>query len=148
MAESAPRPRTPRQVLARYLRAMRNKSADDLADLYAAGAVHDFPFRFPGMPERYRGREEVRAGYRAAWAATPVELSQIREAVVHDGDDPEVVVAEWAATGRVTTTGAPFELNGVLMFRVRDGLIVECRDYMNGMAISQILGRLPDFRGG
>ncbi|MGP3922345.1 hypothetical protein [Streptomyces sp. 8N616] len=57
---------SPRDVLARYHRAMLDKSADNLADLYAANAVHEFPFLFPGMPDRYQGREEVRAGYRAA----------------------------------------------------------------------------------
>lgn len=42
--------RTPREVLARYYRAMVDKSADDLADLYAVDAVHEFPFAVPGFP--------------------------------------------------------------------------------------------------
>jgi hypothetical protein len=29
--------------------------------------------------------------------------------------------------------------------RVRDGLIAECRDYMNGAALAEQLGRLPGF---
>ncbi|MDQ0681224.1 putative Zn-dependent protease with MMP-like domain [Streptomyces achromogenes] len=43
----------PREVLARYQQAMLDKCADDLADRYAVDAVHEFPFFFPGMPERY-----------------------------------------------------------------------------------------------
>ncbi|MFI0715123.1 YybH family protein [Streptomyces inhibens] len=58
-----------REILDRFHRAMLDKSADDLADLYAPDAVHEFPFLFPSVPERYEGREEVRAGYRAAWGA-------------------------------------------------------------------------------
>jgi hypothetical protein len=32
---------------------MLHLSADDLADLYAVHAVHEFPFLVPGRPERY-----------------------------------------------------------------------------------------------
>ncbi|MCD0486526.1 nuclear transport factor 2 family protein, partial [Streptacidiphilus sp. ASG 303] len=61
----------PREVLARYHRAVLDRSADDLADLDAADAVHEFPVPFPGMPARHPGRAEVRAGFRAAWDASP-----------------------------------------------------------------------------
>ncbi|MEU2780190.1 hypothetical protein ABZ646_47280, partial [Streptomyces sp. NPDC007162] len=75
----------PREVLARYQRAMLDKSADDLADLYAVDAMHEFPFLFPGMPERYQGREEVRAGYRAAWDARKQQDRGCRIAVGRRG---------------------------------------------------------------
>jgi uncharacterized protein len=46
-------------VLERYPRAMLHLSADELADLYAIDAVHEFTFLAPGRPERYEGCEEV-----------------------------------------------------------------------------------------
>jgi hypothetical protein len=49
----------PREVLERYPRAMLHLSADELADLYAIDAVHEFTFLAPGRPERYEGCEEV-----------------------------------------------------------------------------------------
>ncbi|HEX5497359.1 MAG TPA: nuclear transport factor 2 family protein [Mycobacteriales bacterium] len=112
-----------------------------LADLYAPDAVHHFPFRFPGFPDRYDGREQVRAGYRAAWHSHPVRPTGIREVVVHQGADPEVIVGEFALSGRVTATGGPFSLNGVLMLRVRDGLITEVRDYLDALAVTTQLGK-------
>lgn len=132
MAESSSSTPGPRGVLERYYCAMLHLSADELADLYAVDAVHEFPFLAPGRPERYHGREEVRKGYQAAWDATSVRLEEIHEVAVHETTDPEVIVGEWAATGKVATTGHPFAASGLLVIRVRDGLIVHVRDYMDG----------------
>lgn len=131
-----------RDVLARYHRAMLDKSADDLADLYAADAVHEFPFLFPGMPERHQGREEIRAGYRAAWGASPARPEKIHDVVVHQSTDPEVITVEQIVSGTVTTTGQPFSFPGLLVLRVRDGLIVHARDYMDGLRVAHTMGRL------
>ncbi|MET8799543.1 nuclear transport factor 2 family protein [Nocardia sp. NPDC004568] len=131
----------PREILARYQRAMLDKSADDLADLYAVDAVHEFPFSFPGMPERYQGREEVRAGYRAAWDASPAQPREIREAVIHESTDREVIVVEQVVSGTVTTTGGSFAIPGLLVIRVRNGRIVHVRDYMDGLGAARAMER-------
>lgn len=134
-------PDTPRDVLARYHRAVLDASADDLADLYAPDGVHHIPFYAPGLPGRFDGREQIRAGYREAWADHPVRPTGIREVVVHPAADPEVIFGEFALTGTVRATGEPFELGGVLMLRVRDGLIVEARDYIDALAVTTQLSR-------
>ncbi|MFE3519050.1 nuclear transport factor 2 family protein [Streptomyces sp. NPDC059166] len=137
-----PHPRTPvqapREVLARYYRAMLDKSADGLADLYAVDAVHEFPFASPGFPPRYEGREAVRAGYRAAWGATPVRVREVREVAVHETGDPEVVVAEHVVVGELPDGGAAFTVPGLLVLRVRDGLIARVRDYMDASAVAGV----------
>ncbi|MEV7930113.1 nuclear transport factor 2 family protein [Kitasatospora sp. NPDC088779] len=132
----------PREVLARYQRAMLDKSADDLADLYTVDAVHEFPFLSPGMPARYEGREEVRAGYRAAWGASPAQPQEIREVAVHESTDPEVITVEQVVTGTVTTTGRTFSIPGLLVIRVRNGRIVHVRDYMDGLGVAHAMDRL------
>ncbi|GAA3485639.1 nuclear transport factor 2 family protein [Streptomyces yanii] len=133
----------PRDVLARFHRAMLDKSADDLADLYAADALHEFPFLgFPGMPERYQGREEVRAGYRAAWGTSPAQPQRIHDVLVHESIDPEVITVEQVVAGTVTTTGQAFSFPGLLVIRVRNGLIVHVRDYMDGLRIAHTMDRL------
>ncbi|MEV5508945.1 nuclear transport factor 2 family protein [Streptomyces orinoci] len=136
-------PPSPRDVLAAYHRAMLAWSADDLADLYAPDAVHEFPFLTPGWPERYEGREAVREGYRAAWGASPVRLRDIRDVVVFDGADPEVVVGQWKATATHADGGQPVEITGLLILRVRDGLITHALDYMDTLGTFHALGRLP-----
>jgi ketosteroid isomerase-like protein len=131
----------PRAILAHYRQAMLHRSADELADLYAVDAVHEFPFLFPGSPTRYRGREEIRAGYRAAWGASPAQ--RIDEVAVPESTDPEAITVEQVVTGTVTTTGGSFRLPGLLVMRVRDGRIVHVRDYMDGLAVAHAMGRLP-----
>ncbi|OIJ93247.1 nuclear transport factor 2 family protein [Streptomyces colonosanans] len=134
---------SPRDVLTRYHRAMLDKSADDLADLYTADAVHEFPFLgFPGMPERYQGREEIRAGYRAAWGASPAQPQKIHDVFVHESIDPEVITVEQVVVGTVTTTGQAFSFPGLLVLRVRNGLIVHVRDYMDGLRVAHTMDRL------
>lgn len=142
MPDTASTDLKPREVLARYQRAMLDKSADDLADLYAVDAVHEFPFLFPGMPERYEGREEVRAGYRAAWDASPAQPQEIREVAVHENTDPEVIVVEQIVSGTLTTTGKPFSFPGLLVIRVRNSQIVHVRDYMDGLGVAHAMERL------
>lgn len=137
-------PLTPREALARYHRAMVDGPADDLADLYAADGVHTFPFRAPGFPARLKGREEIRALYRARWGASPVRLTEIHDVVVHDAADPEVVVGEWEGTGTVGPDHRPFRATGMLILRVRNGEIVETRDYIDALGTYHAMGRLRD----
>lgn len=132
----------PSELLARYRRAMLDLDADALAGLYAEDGVHEFPFLFPGMPECYRGREEVRAGYRAAWGASEARPREIREVAVHPGADPEVLVVEQLVIGTVASTGQPFTLPGLLVLRAREGLLVHVRDYMDGLGVAHAMGRL------
>ncbi|MEO3856306.1 nuclear transport factor 2 family protein [Acrocarpospora sp. B8E8] len=122
------------QIVERFHAAMRDKSADTLADLYAEDGVHEFPFRMPGMPERYTGREEIRAGYGKSWSASPAEVVRIRRIALHKGDDPDVVVVEHEV--HVTAYGKPYTIPGLLVIRTRDGQIVHTRDYMDATAVS------------
>ncbi|MFJ2864492.1 nuclear transport factor 2 family protein [Kitasatospora sp. NPDC087314] len=139
---TAPTDLGPLDVLARYRQAILDKDADALADLYAVDAVHEFPFLSPGMPERHQGREEVRAGYRAVWGASPAQPQEIREVAVHEGADGEVITVEQVVVGTLATTGKPFRVPGLLVIRVRDGRIVHVRDYMDGLGVAHAMGRL------
>lgn len=131
---------TPREALARYHQAMLDKSADDLADLYAIDAVHEFPFASPGFPPRFEGREAVRAGYRAAWGATPAQVKEVRTVATYETADPEVIVAEHVVVGTLPRTGATFTVPGLLILHVHDGLVTRVRDYMDGAGVRSARG--------
>ncbi|MFE7414493.1 nuclear transport factor 2 family protein [Streptomyces laurentii] len=132
-----PAARTPREVLDRYYQAMLDKSADDLADLYAEDAVHEFPFTAPGFPPRYKGREAVRAGYRAAWGASPVRVAEVRRVAVHEAAEPGVLVAEHVVVAELPSRGAAFTVPGLLVLHVHDGLLTKVRDYMDGLGLTR-----------
>ncbi|MEV8566718.1 nuclear transport factor 2 family protein [Streptomyces sp. NPDC051322] len=135
-----PAARTPGEVLACYYRAMRDKSADDLADLYAVDAVHEFPFTSPGFPPRYEGREAVRAGYRAVWGAGPAKVKEIRRTATYETTDPEVIIAEQVVVGTLPPERTTFTVPGLLILRVRSGLITRVRDYMDGSGVAGARG--------
>ncbi|MGV5032325.1 nuclear transport factor 2 family protein [Streptomyces sp. NRAIS4] len=131
-----PAVRTPHEVLTCYYQAMLDKSPDDLADLYAMDAVHEFPFVSPGFPPRYEGREAVRAGYRAAWGASPAQVLEVRRIAAYETADPDVIIAEHVVVGTLTTKATRFTVPGLLILHVRNGMITRVRDYMDGSGVA------------
>ncbi|WEP01031.1 nuclear transport factor 2 family protein (plasmid) [Streptomyces sp. FXJ1.172] len=120
----------------RYQEAMRKKSADALAALYAEDAVHEVPFTVPGFPPRFEGREAIRAAYGAMWSASPVVIDSVDTTALHRTSDEEVVVVEQHTRGHVGPEGPAFGVPSLLVLRIRAGLIVHCRDYMDGLAVA------------
>jgi hypothetical protein len=135
-------PLTPREVFALMREAWLGRRDD--GDLFAEDVLIEAPFAPPGHPRRREGRDNVLSFYRPQRAAFPVRFEEVRDTVVHETADPEVIVVEYTLAGTVTTTGhhgsAPFI--GVL--RVRDGRIAGWREYQDTLAIAQAVGRLPD----
>jgi ketosteroid isomerase-like protein len=134
---------TPRALLARYHDAMLALDANALADLYAVDGVHDFPFLTAGRPRRYVGREEIRAGYGAAWGATPLRVEAISNVAVYETADPEVIIAEQDAMVVFPETGQRFAQPSILVMRARDGAFVHVRDYADQLRVWFELKRLP-----
>ncbi len=134
---------SPCNVLRLYQRAMQRKSADDLANLYAPDAIHEFGFFTPNRPARYEGREAIRAGYREGWHDHPLDIDTLGDVFVYEATDPEVVVGQWQLTGKVAATRAPVSLTGLLVLRVRHGLVVHARDFMDALGVANALGRIP-----
>jgi len=130
-------------ILHRYHEAMRTKSADALADLYAPDAIHEFPFFMANGRHELVGREAIRASYRAGWANHPLEIGAIEDVFVHVAADPEVVTGQFRARATLRTTGAPVEITGLLVLRVRNGQIVHTRDFMDALGVAHALGRAP-----
>jgi ketosteroid isomerase-like protein len=72
--------------------------------------------------------------------ARVVHPMQARNLVIHRTMDPEVVIAEFDYVGQVTTTGRPFDVRNIFVVRVRDGQIVESRDYAYHAAMAAAMG--------
>ncbi|MGW3243180.1 hypothetical protein [Streptomyces sp. NPDC001070] len=60
---------------------------------------------------------------------------------MYESTDPEVITVEQVVTGTVTTTGQSFSFPGLLVIRIRNGLIVHVRDYMDGLGVAHTMGR-------
>jgi ketosteroid isomerase-like protein len=129
-----------REILERLRRAAISQSADEMRRLYAADAVHEFPFTAPGMPSRLEGRDEIVDWIAAGWEANPLKYERYRTLAVHGTNDPETIIIEQEAVGTSTTTGE-FALPNIVVLSVRNGQIVRLRDYVNILAAVAAMGR-------
>jgi uncharacterized protein len=126
---------TPHEVFENLSAGISSGDWSRLHELYAADAVVEMPFALPS-PVRLRGREEVRRHFAMnGQAGISLRADAVR---VHETADPEVVIAEFDYDGRAAS-GRTFRVSNIQVLRVRDGLIVETRDYHNHAALAQVL---------
>jgi ketosteroid isomerase-like protein len=112
---------------------------DHLASLYAEHTDVRHPFAPTG--DRPLG---TRAELRRHFADGPAQTQGADrfEAVgqVHQTADPEVVIFEFSYVG--SANGRPFTVPCIFVTRVRNGVIVESRDYADHLGMARAFGRL------
>ncbi|MFL6074996.1 MAG: nuclear transport factor 2 family protein [Mycobacteriales bacterium] len=133
-------PRTPSDVFLALVRGVASGQRDGLADLYAERTHVEHPFH-PLRPAPLRTRDELRAHFGGGGPALRREPVDIR---IHQTTDPEVIVAEFAYAGTNPDTGESFRIPGIFVMRVRDGQIVESRDYFDPLAAARARGQLEE----
>lgn len=129
----------PREVLERCRRAAVSQSIEDMRNVYAADAVHEFPFTHPGGPTRLEGREEILNWIAEAWAAGQLRYERYRTLAIHDTGDPNTIVVEQEAVGNSVTAGE-VALPNIMVLTVRNGQITHLRDYVNILAAMAAMG--------
>ncbi len=119
----------------------KERQLDELASLYAEHTDVRHPFA-PLGDTPLRTRAELRRHF----AAGPARVGRVDryEAVghVHETADPEVVIFEFDYVG--TVNGRPFALPCIFVTRVRDGVIVESRDYGHHVGMARAFDRLDE----
>lgn len=120
--------------------AQREQQLDELAAWYAEVTDVRHPFA-PAGDTPLRSRATLRAHFAAA-PSRGVERFEPVDAVVHETADPEVVVFEFSYA--VTAHGRAFTVPNIFVLRVRDGVIVESRDYAHHLAMARGLGLVGD----
>lgn len=121
--------------------AQREAQLDQLASLYAERTDVRHPFA-PGGGPVLRTRADLRRHF--ALAPSRAEGIQRFDPVVlhvHRTADPEVVVTEYRYEG--SAADRPVSITNILVTRVRDGMIVESRDYADHIAAARAFGHLP-----
>lgn len=125
-----------------------------LVEGVAAGRWHELPalyadptdVRHPFDPLRgpaLRTHEQLREHFTPPAGGLGIER-QARNITIHETADPEVIVAEFEYRGVVLASGRPFATPCIFVTRVRDGRIVESRDYIDHLASARATGRLDD----
>ncbi|MEV7097004.1 nuclear transport factor 2 family protein [Amycolatopsis sp. NPDC051045] len=130
-------PTSRRGVFERLVYGVSDKRGEELAELYAEETHVTHPF-LPGSSV-VRTREELREHFRMAATGVDFEATDL---VTHEGTDPEVLIAEFAYQG--SYGGRPVRIAAIFAMRIRDGLIVESRDYGDHLGIAGELGKIPE----
>jgi hypothetical protein len=129
---------TSREVVERVLRAGLEMDTDTFVGLLAPDAYIEWPYRPEGVPGRLEGREQIRE-FMTTQAQGLVRFEEYRNTVIHETADSEVVIVEYDAHGTVLATGAPLHQPIIAVLRVRDGLVVSYRDYLNPLVLAETL---------
>ena len=133
-------PASPREVFLALVNGVADGRWEELPSLYAeqTNVVHPFD---PLGSAPLRSREELREHFRPT-EATPRLRRRPVNIRIHETTDPEVIVAEFEYRGSTVDTGEAFTLPAIFVLRVRDGEIVESRDYFDHLTAARIRGQL------
>jgi uncharacterized protein len=113
---------------------------DDLAACYAGTTDVRHPFQ-PLGDTPLRTRADLRKHFGSGSPPTGVDRYDVVDDHVHATDDPEVVIFEFRYAGIID--GRPFTFPCIFVVRVRNGQIIESRDYVDHIAAARAFGRLP-----
>ena len=117
---------TNREVLERGLELLSAGEVDAHNELCSDDVLFELPYG--DKPARIEGRERVRAYLKGALSVFKMRLSLT---TVFATDDPDVLIAEYASEGEVTTTGKPYANTYIGVYRFRDGKLCGVREYYN-----------------
>lgn len=138
-------PDSARQVVDRLLELFVANKLDEHLDLYADDAVLESMFTGGnGLPSRIEGLPAIKERITAASARATVRRNAIRNLVVHETADPEVIVAEYDLDVTVQRTGKSAVLNDVLVIRVHNGRITQIRAYANQARTAAVLAEATE----
>jgi ketosteroid isomerase-like protein len=106
---------------------------DGWMEIYAADAIHEFPFAPAGAP-RLEGRDVIAAYMRLLPAR--IHFGSLSDVRVREAGDELII----EATGhhRRVSDGAPRDLSYVWFITRRDGKVTHIRDYMNPLQLSTL----------
>jgi uncharacterized protein len=129
---------TSRDIAEQVLRAGLEQDTETFVSLFAPDGYVEWPYRPAGIPGRLTGRDQIRE-FLTAQAKGLVKFDEFRDTVIYEATDPEVVIVEYEAYGTVIPTGAPLHQTIIAVLRIRDGLVVSYRDYLNPLILAEAL---------
>lgn len=139
-------PMSPRELFEQLLNRMSTGRPEEAAELYVDDFELWLPFLLP-EPVTVNGKAEhqqrIGPELRDSGGKVPrlYDDLEIRDLIIHETSDPNVIVAEWTYVSRVgeTTIVNP----NIIVMECRDGKIVRSRDYHNHVNRARADGTIP-----
>lgn len=129
------------RVLEQVRAAAIARSASEMAQLYAADAVHEFPFTTASAPSRLVGRDAIMTFIAASWDG-PLRYQRYQTLSAYTTNDPGTAVVQQDVHGISAATG-PFVLPNLVVLTVAGGRIQRFLDFVNIVAAYQAMGLNP-----
>ncbi|MEU9399546.1 nuclear transport factor 2 family protein [Streptomyces sp. NPDC048242] len=121
---------SPREVFLRLVHGVADGNWNELPDLYGEVTDVRHPMATPES-EPLTSRRVLREHFTVPpEARESLPKRRVVDVVVHGTADPEVIVAEFAYEF-TSPDGSPAKVPCVFILRVRDGQIIESRDYID-----------------
>lgn len=117
-------PPSPRAVFDTLVSCLAQGRWNEVTALYSDDVTVSNPFVQDGPSTSGRDGVEQFFGF----LASRVAALHTEDVTVHETTDPEVVVAEFTMIGATEEGG--FEIPAVFVLRIRNGRIIQSRDYM------------------
>ncbi len=109
-------------------------------DMFAEDGAMEFPFAPDGYPKQVRGKAAL-AAYLAGFPHR-FRIDRVVTFVVHPVADPNLAIVEFSVEGTAIPTGRPYHQSYVGIITLREGKIVNYRDYWNPLTSLIALGGL------
>ncbi len=138
-----PDTRSPAETFHALVAGVAERRLDDLPDLYAERTNVRHPFD-PLRAAPLTSRDDLRRHFGSGAPGPTTIRRRPANVAIHQTTDPEVIVAEFEYHQTDTRTGAHSTVPCIFVLRVRDGEIVESRDYVDHVASARALGRFDD----
>jgi uncharacterized protein len=122
----------------RHLALILEKDMPGWIDLWAEDGVFEFPFAPPGFPRRLEGKAAIRDYIKDY--PNHIDLAAFHDVHVHQTIDPDVLIVEMRAEGRIVATGKPYAMSYIYVLTIRNGKIAGYRDYWNPLVALEALG--------
>lgn len=123
---------TAAQLLKRSLDTFLAKDIKGWAELCDENVVVEFPFAPDVATRKLVGRAAIYE-YLKNYPSV-IDVQRTPTLKINSTDDPNMAIAEWSVSGRVISNGNPYEMSYATFVTVKNGLIVNYREYWDPMA--------------
>ncbi|MCX5495732.1 nuclear transport factor 2 family protein [Kaistia dalseonensis] len=114
------------------------RDLDAWSALFAEDAVFHLPYAGTfDAPTSREGREAVFAGM--TWFLSLVDKLEVGDVTVHNIAARDAVVAEYSVTGRMRSSGKPFDQIYIVRVEAEDGLITHFSEYFDTLRFKKHL---------
>lgn len=111
-------------------------------DGWVAMWAEDGQMEFPFAPENSISVRGDKAAIQEHMRAFPqmFRLDRVTDLCIHQTLDADVVLVEFGVQGQAVSTGNPYNQRYIAVITLRDGLIINYRDYWNPLVVLKALG--------